>query len=47
MSSRMLSRVVLAKHKISEETIATVTKLTINGEVGTNLAVTSNRSAFV
>jgi hypothetical protein len=42
-SSRMLHRVVLVRTDVSEELSASIIRLTGIGELGTTLAVTSNR----
>jgi hypothetical protein len=43
MSSEMLSRVVLVRTDVSEELSASFIRVTRIGELGTTLAVTSNR----
>jgi hypothetical protein len=43
-SSGMLSRVVLVRTDVSEEFIASIISLSRIGDLGTTLAVTSNRS---
>jgi hypothetical protein len=43
MSSVMLNRVVLVRTDVSEELSASFMRLTRIGELGTTLAVTSNR----
>jgi hypothetical protein len=42
----MLCHVALVRTDVSEERIASIIKVTRIGEVGTTLAVTSNRSTF-
>jgi hypothetical protein len=42
-SSGMLLRVALVRTDVSEESIASIIRVTRMGEVGTPLAVTSNR----
>jgi hypothetical protein len=42
-SSGMLRRVALVKTDVSEELSASITRVTRIGELGTTLAVTSNR----
>jgi hypothetical protein len=42
-SSGMLRLVALVKIDVSEELIASIIRMTRNGELGTTLAVTSNR----
>jgi hypothetical protein len=42
-SSEMLGRVVLVRTDVSEERIASIIMVTRIGELGTTLAVTSNR----
>jgi hypothetical protein len=42
-SSGMLRRVALVKADVSEELSASIIRVTRNGELGTTLAVTSNR----
>jgi hypothetical protein len=44
-SSGMLHRVVLVRIDVSEECIASIIRVTRIGELGTTLAVTSNRSS--
>jgi hypothetical protein len=44
-SSGMLHRVSLVRIDVSEERIASITRITRIGELGTTLAVTSNRSS--
>jgi hypothetical protein len=41
-SSGMLRRVALIRTDVSEECIASVNRVTRNGEIGTRVAVTSN-----
>jgi hypothetical protein len=43
-SSGMLRRVVLVRTDVSEERIVSIIRLARTGELGTKLAVTSNRS---
>jgi hypothetical protein len=43
-SSRMLRPVALVRTDVSEERIASIIRMTIIDELGTTLAVTSNRS---
>jgi hypothetical protein len=47
VSSGMLRRVVLVRTDVSEERSASFIRATRIGEVGTTLAVTSNRSTLV
>jgi hypothetical protein len=42
----MLRRLVLARIDVLEERIAFIIKVTIFGELGTTLAITSNRSTM-
>jgi hypothetical protein len=42
----MLSRVVLVRTEVSEECIATIIRVSRIGELGTTLAVTSNRNTL-
>jgi hypothetical protein len=45
-SFRMLSRMALVRTDVSEEGIASIISVTRIGELGTTLAVTSNRSTM-
>jgi hypothetical protein len=45
-SSGMLCNVALVRTNVSEECIASIIRLTRNGDLGTTLAVTSNRSTL-
>jgi hypothetical protein len=42
-SSKKLRRVALVRTNVSEERIATISRMTVLGEIGTTLAVISNR----
>jgi hypothetical protein len=45
-SSGMLRRVALVRTDVSKESIASIIRVTTIGELGTTLAVTSNRSTL-
>jgi hypothetical protein len=46
-SSGMLRRVALVRTKVSEELSASIIRVTRIGEIGTTLAVTSNRRTLI